>query len=439
MPDVGRSASVLIGEIIRIRRESSGTVAVAVCLAECVIDVESRIAAKACAQSKNKLILIESASRIIFEIIIDAGKRTHAAGWHAGNECSWQRCVDSARAQQMKRARMAVGHAGREVMGQRAFDAGGRLHRVRRAYVFRELIDAHRLDRQGREGWNVRKRIQQDRISNDELFLINSVQPVSRQRQTFADPIVENAEAAPNCGLGRMLAARRPRGPGKTKARRKIQIAADVALIFVTKPEAQRKIRPEFPIILSESAKVPLAHSNSGNSRGDRELSCAAAGLTYLRGRQPVAQTLQSYLISPNAGQTAASTGKCPGSAKVLWRDAFDADVAEARAESQSMRSHRHRGVVRDLETVLLVRCEADLRAAAGESVLNRNGGNRVVGRVIGSLTIELKASLVDGRLVENRGFCQPDGLLRGGRFVLPRLGCSNSYRPTSVCFEFKA
>ena len=128
MPDVGRSASVLIGEIIRIRRESSGTVAVAVCLAEGVIDVESRIAAKAGAQSKNKLILIEVSGRIVLEIIIDACEWPHAG--------SGQRRIDRPRAQKMQRASMAVSHTSREVMRQRPFDADRGLHRVRRANIF---------------------------------------------------------------------------------------------------------------------------------------------------------------------------------------------------------------------------------------------------------------------------------------------------------------
>ena len=318
MPDVIRSASVFIGEIIRIRGESAGAVAVAVRLVQSVIDIESRIAAKAGAKGKNELILIKAAGRIVLEIIIDVAKRTHAAVRHARDERSWQRSVDGARAQQVQRARMAVGHAGREVMRQRVFDADCCLHRVGRANIFRELVDAHRLGRQRRDGWRVRKRIQQDGISNDELFLTYSVQPISRQRETFADSIVEDTKTAANRGLRGMLAARWSRRPGKAKARRKIEITADVVLIFVTKSEAQRKVRPHFPIVLPESAKVPLINAGHRISGGDGELSCAAAGLTDLGRRQSVPQTLQSYLISPNAGQPAASAADGVGVGGVL-------------------------------------------------------------------------------------------------------------------------
>src|SRR5437870_1166654 len=85
------------------------------------------------------------------------------------------------------------------------------------------------------------------------------------------------------------------------------------------------------------------------------------------------------------------------------------------------MRSHRHRRIVHDLETVLPGSGKSYLRAAARESFLHRNGGNRVVRGVCGSLVIELKAGFVDSRLVENRGFRKPNSLLRVARLVLSR------------------
>ena len=83
------------------------------------------------------------------------------------------------------------------------------------------------------------------------------------------------------------------------------------------------------------------------------------------------------------------------------------------------MKTQCQRRIVRDLQPFRLIRSQTDLRTAARECLLNLYCGNRIVRRVTGFLHVELKASFVDGLLIDDCGFSQAYSLLGAGRCVL--------------------
>src|ERR1700686_2922641 len=132
----------------------------------------------------------------------------------------------------MQSVSMTESNAGGEVMRQRSFHADCRLHRIGGFQILGQLIDAHRSleGRQGVYRWNVGEGIQDRRIGDDELLLSDPVESTGRQSQVLAYAIIEDTEAATNCGLRGMLPAHRAGLPRETKPRREIQITADVIL-----------------------------------------------------------------------------------------------------------------------------------------------------------------------------------------------------------------
>jgi hypothetical protein len=73
-------------------------------------------------------------------------------------------------------------------------------------------------------------------------------------------------------------------------------------LILVTQTGANRKIGPEFPIVLRKTAKIKLLNRGFRVARGNRELSRAAAQEANLRAGESLLQTLLRYLIGLNTG-----------------------------------------------------------------------------------------------------------------------------------------
>src|SRR5439155_15491067 len=124
---------------------------------------------------------------------------------------------------------------------------------------------------------------------------------------------------------------------------------------------------------------------------------------------QVVRDALFGNLIGLNTCQSfrirqVASAGEYPGAAEIIGREIIDADRASPQPEFERVHSHRQRGDVGDLKSILLIRRLPNLRAATLKSFLHVDRGNRVVGSVAARLMIELKTRLVDRLLVENRG-----------------------------------
>ena len=254
------------------------------------------------------------------------------------------------------------------------------------------------------------------------MLLIGAVKPRRIECQILADAIVKDSKAPTNyCGrsLARIDGAGRP---CKTDARREIKIAFDVGLIFVSQSEVDGEIRPQLPVILDKSAKIELADCRERITCRDRKLSSATALGANLSRRESVLQTEQSNLVildTCDHGLTGNSaTRESPCAAEVLRRVTGNVNVAQSRSELHRVQAQGERSSVSQFPSILNIRSQTDLRAAAGECVRHLDRRNRVVRVVAGGLMNELKARLVNRLLIENRRLSQSYIVLRTGGVV---------------------
>src|SRR4029078_9179807 len=125
--------------------------------------------------------------------------------------------------------------------------------RVRRLKSVGETINGSRNCKRD-ELFRSRNQRKEVRILHRELLLRNAVQTQRLHRQVFTDAIVKHTVTTADDGL-RLLAAGRPR---ETDARTEVEIAVDVFLVLVTQTKTKRQVGTHFPIILEETAEVPL-------------------------------------------------------------------------------------------------------------------------------------------------------------------------------------
>src|SRR5579859_2174483 len=146
-----------------------------------------------------------------------------------------------------------VGESDGSVARQLPFDSDRRLQAVIRAETRIDADGGILPGRKRRDGRQIRI---ERRVVNGVLELVDAVVERRRFEQSQADAVVEHAEAAANDGL--LTAVLRTAGsPREAEARRKIAMAADERLLFVTQPHAERKVRADAPVVLHERTGVP--------------------------------------------------------------------------------------------------------------------------------------------------------------------------------------
>src|SRR4029079_16098418 len=118
--------------------------------------------------------------------------------------------------------------------------------------------------------WNQGEKIG---IQDCKLLLVDAVEARGLHRQVLADALVNHPVAAANHRL-RLLPARRPR---KSETWTKVGITVDVRLVLVTQAETQGEVRPHFPVVLEETAEVPLLHLRFRIGGRQTKLARAAA------------------------------------------------------------------------------------------------------------------------------------------------------------------
>src|ERR1700754_2960394 len=220
---------------------------------------------QAAVEVDDELVLVVTTARLVFKNIatrrridlcrneIRAVQRTNATVRNARNERARQRRIQRPRAQHVQRANVDVTRSNRQIVWQLTFDAKHSLHRIRRLKSVSETVNSsrHRKRDQLLGCRNQRKEI---RILHRELLLRDAVQTQRLHRQVFTDAIVKDTVSTAYDSL-RLLPTRLPR---KTDSRGEVQIAVDVSLVLVPQTEAQRQVWTELPIVLNETAEVPL-------------------------------------------------------------------------------------------------------------------------------------------------------------------------------------
>src|SRR5690242_12478278 len=266
MPDVAGGAAVFSAEVIRVRGKTAGAVSVALRKSEHVVRVHRGVPMQTTAEVDDELVLAVTTARVVLEHVasrrrIDVGRnevsaiqRANAAGWNIRDKRARQRRIQRHRAQHVQRADVDVARGDSEIVWQLSLDTHHRLHRVRRLDSVLESIDSSRNGKRQQlvHRGNVREEV---RIEHRELLLVDSVQTQRRHRQVFTDAIVEDAVTTAHDRLRLWTTGL----PGETNARCEVEIAVNVALVFVTQAKTQRQIRTNFPIVLEVAAEVPLA------------------------------------------------------------------------------------------------------------------------------------------------------------------------------------
>src|SRR5581483_6150585 len=206
--------------------------------------------------------------------------------------------------------------------------------------------------------------------------------------------IVKHPESGAEHGCGLLLAAAAGR-PRQGDARSPIAAIVNIGLRFIPQPEAECEIRPRFPVIANEQARVALAAGDSWNSCGNTELAGAPAERAYLGRRVSQLLKPQGSLISLNRldldqrrlargvlygteigvelRSQPAREGKNP--VVVLRRNRIDALDPRPNSEFDDVAAVNHGGVILKLVVVLHIESMPRLRAAAVERSQNLNGG----------------------------------------------------------------
>ena len=107
-------------------------------------------------------------------------------------------------------------------------------------------------------------------------MLSQTIKPIRLQRVVFTEAIVENAASSANHHIRWACSVGCSRRPGDRESGRKVQQAADVALVFITDAEAESQIRPHAPVILRVKARVNLLNLRQPIATGNTELGGAA-------------------------------------------------------------------------------------------------------------------------------------------------------------------
>src|SRR6185369_632944 len=101
-----------------------------------------------------------------------------------------------------------------------------------------------------------------------------------------------------------------------------------------------------------------------------------------------------------------------PGASKVAFIRVVDVDVTNAAAKLERMRAHLLRGEIVQLPTLALIERLANLRATRAERTTHLQAGSLVAAVLLEVVGRVLKARLVDGCWIENRGLSQLNVLI---------------------------
>jgi hypothetical protein len=135
-----------------------------------------------------------------------------------------------------------------------------------------------------------------------------AVEAPGLQRQRFVNPVVEHS--CPEAQHGSGLSAVAPvQPPGQPDARRKVEVARNVGLVFVPQPVAQRQVRAHFPVVLGKQSHIVLPHRGERVASRQRKLRGSAAKGANLRRRQAEPLAEQRPAVAFEAGDLHDRTG----------------------------------------------------------------------------------------------------------------------------------
>ena len=195
-------------------------------------------------------------------------------------------------------------------------------------------------------------------------------------------------------------------------------MASDVCLLFVSQAVAEGKIRPESPVVLNVSAKVPLPDPGRRVAAGNRKLRRLASSRRdvgrpqtlllkqqgtsipfeagYVR-EQRLAAGAQHYLIVRIKNRRRTSEEDICAS-KVTRREIVDPNASEPESKLQRVLFQRPGREVLYFKPVGDVVRTPDVRAASSECVQHHYRRNGIIADLLPETSHPLKPGLVDHR-----------------------------------------
>ena len=244
MTVIVKRPAVLAAEVVGIAGECTRPVGITHRAAVDVISEGAEIAIDSSSDRNNDLVLPEhTASFVLVDVARGATVRPWSNGPAQTIECGRQRSIDVSSQELVQAASVRVVQCQRNVVRQLAFDTGSRLDDVGNLESRVDLIDGPRLGAallrtQLRERSRIRNIGKEQRIADDELRLIDTVELSGVQKQIRREPVVEDSASGAQYGLGSLSLAV-PRRPRQSDTGSKVGAVWNTILRFIAQASTE--------------------------------------------------------------------------------------------------------------------------------------------------------------------------------------------------------